>query len=428
MDSKTKLLALIALTLTAFCISAQHPKGCTPLWPGFIVDSTGISFIGVKSVNDSDSVAVRCYTLGTSNVELGLLANVSNRDIEGLQLACLANISNCSLGGLQLSTLSNYNGSTLKGAQICAVSNVSVGDLDGLQLAAYSNVTKGNLTGAQVSSFSNVAIGNVTGAQISGFMNIAHGDLSVVQSAGFINLAKTIRGPQIAGYINIATTESKAAQVAGYFNYTPYARGIQLAGFSNIATKENSGVQLSGFFNYAGYNKGTQLSIINYADSSSGIPIGFFSFVKKGYHVLEISATETFPVNAAFKTGVKRFYNIFEIGFGKDDFQLGYGLGTIVPLGKRLDASFDLTSSHIVGYRNARWEDDRYMVRFTPSLNFQAFKKVGVAIGPSINLYVAETNAEGIPNNLSSYSFASGTEGDYSYQAWIGGRLALRFF
>ncbi len=397
MDSKTKLLALIALTLTAFCISAQHPKGCTPLWPGFIVDSTGISFIGVKSVNDPDSVEVRCYTLGTSNVEIGLLANVSNRDIEGLQLACLANISNCSLEGLQLSTLSNDNGSTLKGAQICAVSNVSVGDLDGLQLAAYSNVTKGNLTGAQVSSFSNVAIGNVTGAQVSGF-------------------------------INIATTESKAAQVAGYFNYTPYARGIQLAGFSNIATKENSGVQLSGFFNYAGYNSGTQLSFINYADSSSGIPIGFFSFVKKGYHVLEISATETFPVNAAFKTGVKRFYNIFELGFGEDDFQLGYGLGTIVPLGKRLDASFDLTYSHIVGYRNARWEDDRYLVRFTPSLNFQAFKKVGVAIGPSINLYVAETNAEGISNNLSSYSFASGTESDYSYQAWIGGRLALRFF
>ncbi len=427
MDSKTKLFALIALALLTFCINAQDSKGYITLWPGFIVDSTGISFQGVASTDDSTRI-VKCAAADTTYVALGVLANVSNKDVEGVQLSCLANVSNCHLKGLQLTTLSNYNGSSLKGAQICVVSNVSVGDLTGLQLAAYSNVTKGNLTGTQVSSFSNVAIGNATGAQISGFMNIAHGELSVVQSAGFINLAKTIKGPQIAGYINIASTESKSAQVAGYFNYTPYSRGIQLAGFSNVATKENSGVQLSGFFNYAGLNSGTQLSFINYADSSSGIPIGFFSFVKKGYHVLELSGTETFPVNIAFKTGVKRFYNIFEMGFGEDDIQLGYGLGTIAPLGKRLDVSFDLTASHIVGYRNAHWEDDRYMARFAPSLNFQAFKKVGVAIGPSINLYVAETNTEGISRNLSTYSFASGNEGDFSYQAWIGGRLALRFF
>ncbi len=426
MKSQKTLFTLIALSLIVFCSYSQN-KAYTP-WPGFVVDSSGIAFKGLQSVNDTDSVAVSYKASSATNVDLGILANVSNHDIEGVQLAALANVSNCNLNGLQLSLLSNYNRSNLRGAQITIFSNVSTGDLNGVQLAAYSNVTNGSLTGVQVSSFSNVALGNTSGAQISGFMNFAHGDMELVQSAGLLNVAKTVYGVQIAGYVNIASVEAQGVQMAGYFNYAPKASGVQLAGLSNFAAKENAGVQLSAFFNYAGHNKGSQLSLINYADSSSGVPFGFFSFVKKGYHVLEISGTETFFANAAFKTGVKRFYNIFETGFGEDDVQFGYGIGTTIPLSPKLDINLDLTASRVVGYRNADWENNRHLLRFTPTLNFQPFKKVGIAIGPSVNFYIAQLGSEGQINTLSDYDFASGVDDGYSYQAWVGGRLALRFF
>jgi hypothetical protein len=428
MNSRKILFTAIALTLIFFCASAQQ-RGYLSPWPGFVVDSTGISFKGTKSTRATPAEATPFNTSGPyPHVEVGALATVSNTDMEGLQLASLANVSNCSLTGVQLSTLSNYNSDRLTGAQISIVSNVTQGDINGVQLAAYSNVTKGNLLGAQVSSFSNVAIGNTMGAQVSGFVNVAQGDLSMVQTAGLLNLSQTIKGPQFAGMVNVATRQSYSAQIAGYANYAAITKGVQLAGFANIASAENAGVQLAVFFNYATINKGTQLAFFNYADSSSGVPVGFFSYVKKGYHVLEISSTETFPATIAFKTGVKRFYNIFEAGFAEDNYHLGYGVGTLFPLGQKLSLSLDLTANHVGDYSSSNWDRQRFMARFNPAFNFQAFKKVGVAIGPTLNFYIAETASEGNPSELSNYHFSSGVEDDYSYQAWLGARLAIRFF
>lgn len=426
MRSIYSLYVILVLILCQFGVQAQYTVVKFTVIPGL---STSVANVGFVNVPDSESEEETEHSDTIGRVELGVFANVSKTDIVGVQVSGFSNVSACSINGLQLSGISNFNLEKVEGSQMAGISNVNMGDLNGLQMAGYSNVLKGDLKGVQISSFSNVTGNNADGTQLAGFANYTSGDVSLAQIAGFANYSGSIQGAQIAGFGNVALYESKFSQLAGFANFTEKSRGVQLAGFSNIALKQNSGVQLSGFFNYARNNKGVQLSFINYADSSSGLPIGFMSFVKNGYHVLEVNGTETFPVNVAFKTGVNRFYNIFEMGANENDIQLAYGIGTMPALGRKWHLSLDLTASAILDHNGADLDDQRYLFRFTPSLTYQPFKKLGIAIGPSLNYYLAEASIEGLPATpLSSYSFLSSVEGDYLHQLWIGGRLAIRFF
>ena len=91
-------------------------------------------------------------------------------------------------------------------------------------------------------------------------------------------------------------------------------RGSQIAAMTNFATAKLSGSQISAFYNHGRNVRGTQIGLFNYADTLGGVPIGLISFVKTGYHKLEISADEIFHANLAFRTGVSKFYNILSAG------------------------------------------------------------------------------------------------------------------
>jgi len=333
-----------------------------------------------SSVNRISINVLAGYSQGTEGVEVGTLFNINTRDMIGVQLSGVGNVTGRFVKGFQAASVLNYNGLLL----------------EGVQLSGFSNVNAGEVKGWQISGFSNVANDTVKGGQVSGFSNVA---------------TKTFDGVQIAAFSNVATQN---------FN------GMQLSAFHNYA-KEISGIQIAGFMNYTHHNKGVQLSFFNYADSSSGIPIGFMSVVKHGYHIVEVSATETFPANVAFKTGVNLFYNIIEIGVGSDVYHASYGIGTMPSLGKRWQLSMDLTGGAILNTSTSDWENLPFHFRFTPAINFQVSKKFGIALGPSLNYFAFPLQSEDTFFKLSDYHFYEQTKADWYEQAWVGAKLALRF-
>lgn len=376
----------------------------------------GLGTNGLLNANSTNNISFNLlagYSQGTDGLELGSLVNINRKDMNGLQLAGLANVTGRFMRGLQLAGIFNYNGLLFEGVQAAGISNINTGDMKGAQLGGISNVLNGKMDGVQICGVSNFTSQNVNGAQIAGFLNVAAKDVELAQISGFVNYSKNIRGVQISGFSNVATCEVHFAQVSG---------------FTNFALQRNKGVQLSGFLNYAHRNDGVQLGIINYADSSAGIPFGLLSLVAHGYHTLELSASEVFSANLAFKTGVSRLYNIIEAGSNQTDFKLGYGLGTMARLGRKWNLSIDLTGSGVFNGQNPQWNERRALGQLAIGVNYQPFRKFGIALGPTINYYITDLPSEGPPKPLSTYSlYESTTHGSYQ-QAWVGGKLALRFF
>ena len=189
------------------------------------------------------------------------------------------------------------------------------GDHASIQLGVI-NSTRGNFSGGQA-GFVNAIGRNVKGIQY-GFVNAIGGDLSGVQY-GFVNaIGGKVYGVQ-TGFIN--TTGN---------NLT----GVQ-SGFINTAGKI-TGLQY-GFLNSTHTLRGLQLGFINTANNvEAGLPVGFLSFVKKGgYKAIELSYNDIYPLNIAFKTGVRFFYTYPVISYNtdaEDKLAIGYGAGSNIDL------------------------------------------------------------------------------------------------
>ena len=154
-------------------------------------------------------------------------------------------------------------------------------------------------------------------------------------------MTSKIEGVQIGGLVNVVTDNLD---------------GWQVAGLVNVAANRNRGVQIAGLVNYAGILNGVQLGVFNVTKRvDSGIPIGVFSYVHKGYHLVEISGNEIFYGNIAFKTGVKSFYNIISAGVGSDyKLNLSYGIGTIFTLKKKVSMNIDGLAGFVYHPRNSQ--------------------------------------------------------------------------
>ncbi len=245
-------------------------------------------------VNDFSFNLLGGYNRGSRMLELGAFANIDRESVGGVQLAGFANI----VGG-----------------------NVS-----GFQAAGFANVNKGNTTGAQLAGFTNVNLGKTEGLVLSGFSNVFLGDAHGVFASGFANV---VRGN---------------------------ANGLQMAGFANIAAQNLEGLQVSGFLNCAKNMHGSQIGIINISDSLSGVAIGIFNFVRKGYHTLELSANDIFYANASLRSGVRSFYTMINAGVkpnrtlsnGNPMWTVGYGAGTSPRITKWLYLNLDLMANYVV--------------------------------------------------------------------------------
>lgn len=399
-----------------------------PFQLSFVPGLSTNGLLNGSSVNNFSVNVLAGYSKGTDGIELGGLVNINREDMTGLQMAGIANYAGRFMKGVQAAGMLNYSGLKFDGLQMAGMGNLSLGDMDGVQMSGFSNILRGKMDGFQITGFTNFTSESLDGVQIAGFLNITAKEVNFAQISGFGNYSQRMGGLQLAGFINFASEEVNTAQISGFMNYAPVSKGLQLSGYTNIAIRENRGLQLTSFFNYARNNNGVQLAMFNYADSSSGVPLGFLSIVRYGYHTLELSTTETFPVNISYKTGVDRFYNIFELGVGENDLVGSYGFGTMPFHGRKINLNIDLTAGGVVAHDGSEIEDYRLLFRFTPSLNYQPFKRIGIAIGPSLNYYIAGIPAEGVVAPLARYAFYQSTTNGFFEQAWIGGRLALRFF
>lgn len=340
---------------------------------------------------------------GVNVVEFG---GVFNADWDSVQYAQFAGMFNL-VGGPQ------------RGAQFAGFSNINGSTFEGFQASGFSNFTRDKFYGAQATGFANVALHQMDGVQMAGGFNYAGGSSSAVQLAG------------IANYVH---TDSKGTQIAGVSNVAGINfQGVQLSGVANYAMKGFGGTQI-GLVNVAGAMTGYQIGLVNITDSIQGVPFGFFSYSRQGLHQLELSANEITQLNLGFKSGTNQFYNSFFAGMrlggsSIKTWSYGYGIGTSVRAGRKNRVFFDLQTSAIVH----DWEFGLSLLnKLTVSYQVQLAPKVAVAIGPSINLFLIDTQHDldvDYLSKLAPYNFYDETTNSgIRMQSWVGGHVALRLF
>lgn len=401
-------------------------------------------------INDVSLNVIGGYNRGVRQFELGALANLNRGDVEHAQVAGFANANGGNTRGVQAAGFGNFVRGNMSGVQAAGHTNIVIGNTDGVQLAGFANFNKGSLKGVQASGFSNINIGRTDGVQASGFanLNVAPSEAAMyaafanvctdsvkgIQVAGFANVAaRNCKGPQLAGFTNVAGANIRGLQLAGFANIAAgEMHGVQIAGFANIAAKDQAGIQI-GTFNYARKAK-VQIGCFNVADSLRGVPIGLFSYVRHGYHKVELSNDDQFDINVAVRTGVPALYNILLAGLNAKPvndsvhWTFGYGLGSAPRLSKRWRLNLDLTAQQIVpGNVRSEWN---LLNKLTVGAEWQFARKLSLAGGVTLNGYIYEPRTYPILSEanavtaLNTYNLG----GDVRMKTWIGWKIALRFF
>jgi len=340
-----------------------------------------------NTVSDYSFNILAGYTMGTRKLELGGLLNIDRDSVRSVQLAGLMNAVGGPVMGLQGAGLFNTNMKTTEGVQLAGLINLDGDSVEGVQLAGLLNINLQSFTGFSAAGLVNTNLGKGNGAQIAGLANFCLDTL----------------------------------------------KGVQVSGLLNIAIKEVSGTQVSGLVNAARKVSGFQLGFLNLSDSCSGVPLGFLSFSYRGYHPIEISADEIFPVNLSWRTGVRSFYNIFSAGMKLENFDyplwhFGYGIGTSARLGKTWCLNIDVTTQQIV--KGDSFEEMNLLSKFHLTVDKSFNKKLAIALGPVFNFYTSDTTVpyyDSVYDKLPPYTIRDETySNNLNIKTWIGGKIALR--
>lgn len=209
----------------------------------------------------------------------------------------------------------------------------------------------------------------------------------------------------------------------------------QVSGLGNIAVDSVYGVQLSSLFNYARYVGGGQISLFNIADTVGGTPVGLISFVRKGYHKIELSSEEILNVNFTYKMGVRKFYNIFTAGYalGADSPVWGFGYGFGSQIGKnKIVLNLDFKGTQLM--EDVPDQNFNVSFRFSPTLGLRIVKGLSFFIGPALNLHVSdlhdpatgEFTSHAAPEKLLIWESVPGV--NTKFQLWAGGSAGFRIF
>lgn len=380
------MLIITGLLSGAFNVFSSDTDSLNRAQPGQITFIYPLGTQGYYSTKFTNHVSINILggmTGGTDGFEAGGLVNVDLSDLQGAQFAGLGNLVGHHVQGAQFGGLFNIAGTVTKGAQFAGLVNADLALKNGIFPSASEIPYNSDSRSSQFAGLANIRLGNIRGVQMAGLINLVTGNHVGVQTAGLVN-------------IGLRST-----------------KGIQLAGLVNISNEMHTGIQTAGLINYAPAVRGTQIGFINLADTiSNGIPIGFISLVRKGYHVFEVEVNEVFFVNATFKTGVKPFYNIFSVGYRPSFNQLNwgitYGIGTTQPLSSHLDFSIDATATHI--NEGETWTGQLNLLnRLKFSIAYPITGRINLTAGISMNVAVSQLrNDEGIVTGSSlipAYTF-----------------------
>lgn len=380
------------------------------------------------------------------------LRNISDTLFTNVSFSLVPPISTNRL--LSVNTVNKFSFNLLAGSskgidvfELGGLVNFDYGNVKYVQIAGLTNLVSGTSSGVQVAGLVNTVAKDVNGVQVAGLINIDGGKVKYVQVAGIANLVKdTVTGVQIGGIVNLNTSYTKGIQLAGIYNHSKNVFGGQIAGIANLgdtisgiqlsglvnAGRVVNGFQLSGLINIAQKVNGSQLGFLNITDSITGIPIGFLSFVKKGYHKVELACDENLLGTLSFRTGVDKFHNILiggmQIAGGRPLWTFGYGLGSAIQLGRKWYLDLDLTSQQL--YLDNTDFTYSMLTKSFVGIEYRFGKNFSIAAGPTLNWYSSESNAATDPiwSRISQRTLSNSVDDGFANQLWIGGKLALRFF
>ncbi len=324
------------------------------------------------------------------------ILNVNDKYFNGFQGAGIGNICGGSFYGFQGGGIFNAVGKDFTGFQGAGTGNICGGTFYGFQGSGIFNVTGKDFTGLQGAGIINITGGGSKAFQMAGIANINKGNLVGLQAAGIANAGKTVEGAQLAGITNTAY-DIDGAQIAGIINIAENVKGLQMAG------------------------------IVNICDSIDGIPIAPFSYVRKnGYRRFEISTSEINPVTVSFKTGVRKFYTIFSIGyFDRDpDYNIttAFGIGTRFFKNTKYAVDLELRVTQIT--KNFICEE--YLAVHSLILDYSRtlFNRVEIFGGLSGNMLIA---SKSLSAAKVSPSWAMSLKSNNSIWGWPGFHAGLRF-
>ena len=354
--------------------------------------------------------------------------NISDTLFTNFSISALPNIGTNRL--LSINTINKYSfnilGGYSKGVNVFELGglvNIDNGDVKYGQVAGLLNMVSGNVTGFQLGGIANLNSKQTKGVQIGGILNINKLKVLGVQLGGIYNSSGLVKGLQLAGIYN-QINQAQGVQFAGIYNHANRVLGMQLGGIYNYAQMVNGlqfagvlntvdtvyGVQFAGILNKANYVKGMQFSFINVADTMRGLPIGFFSYVKRGYHKIELAGDELSFANFSYGTGANVFHNIFLFGVNYAKPQIltyGYGFGSDLALRKRLILSIELMAQQ---FQNTSYalSSENLAGKLFVGLSYKIKPKFHLGFGPTYNVFssnTGETNSGAIFEDIPPYFF-----------------------
>ncbi|KAB2918088.1 MAG: hypothetical protein F9K23_02790 [Bacteroidetes bacterium] len=422
--STNKLLSYNTINKLSFNVLIGNSKG---------VD--GLEIAGLLNYDFGDVQYVQMAGLGNivggnvKHVQGGGIFNIVGGNTDGVQAGGIFNTVQGYYHGLQIGGIFNIVTKDVDGMQLGGIFNYAE-IVDGLQVGGIYNITRTNITGLQLGGIFNYA-NNINGVQIGGIYNWAKDTMRDIQLGGILNTAKYARGTQIGGIMNTAK-EIDGVQIGGVMNAAKQITGVQVSGVMNMA-KEVDGAQVTGVINIARKINGVQVACFNFADSCNGIPVGIFSFVRNGYHKIELSFDELKITSLGFRSGVDKFHNLLFAGysnFGPQPFwTFGYGLSTYKKLTPKKGLLFDITTQQLQNTSSGAIKTN-LLSRVNVSYSYAIAKKISLAVGPTFNFLQQEKTDNSFINTFNAIApptFGNNTMGNTQSTMWLGAKASIKF-
>ncbi|RZJ90651.1 MAG: hypothetical protein EOO20_07525 [Chryseobacterium sp.] len=360
-------------------------------------------------VNKFSFNALGAYSAGVDGAEIGLVFNIDKSDVRFFQF-----------GGAF-----NLVGGNVRGAQIAGLFNYDIGDVKAAQITlGYNHVGK-SFEGFQVGGLYNRINESMKGIQVSLGLNAIGSNLNGFQVAAINLIARDTRGMQIGLGGNVVNGKSTGVQIAGIANINKESNGLNIAAFSNIIGQTARGGQL-GVLNYARTLKGLQVGILNISGENDGYSIGLVNVALKGYHKIGLSTNETTELNAVYKGGSKRLYNMLMFGTNTKSstkiYTGGLGFGKEIRLFKSLSLNPEISSQYVY---QGNWEYVNLLNRFELPLNIKINKWFALQGGPSVNIYYTRQQIA-----VADYGLLQQKHKDFSfknpnYTGWLGWNVGI---
>lgn len=406
--------------------------------------------LSANTVNDYSFNILVGYSQGVNRSELGGLMNIDRGNVQFLQAAGLINAVGGNVTGAQLAGIGNITKGKSDGLIGAGIFNIGT-NMHGIQLAGIVNVNLSYPDSLKNSILQDFLQDTVKGIQVAGVININAGYSEGVRFAGTLNLGNENKGIQIASLMNCNRGKSTGINLAWGLNYMhdtligynivgvanvsrKYVEGIQIAGLVNVVDADLKGMQITTLLNVAKHVTGTQIALLNFSDSAHGFPIGLISFVQNGYHKIELFGDDMLYTQLAFRTGVPKFHNIFNVGVDLTNrvnglWNFGYGIGSTFALSQKWNLTTDILAQLIL--QNNDFQSAPFLANGFLGIERNFHQNFTIAIGPVYHAMVSyggthaytDINQKLIPYSSFENTYANGN----TLNMWVGGKVSFKF-